>query len=359
MHGDWNLSSFLDAANPDLVEGYVLRFFRWDELPTYLMGLNCDHVLRILGQIEEPLASAITEAFRHINDVCYEDIPYRAARRFGIPVDPNENPQSIALRLFSDHPRAFDFAWALYAFAAPYTSISQHWLQRHNTRADRETIANFKMELKSFFATRARSDHCQIYVFDNPDDMVILVLRGSHVGTIAFWQGPKIMMNPLRFAYDDVLIYDKERAVLSVKVSARGDSEHYVRSFASLILDDASVAADPNRDSIYTLKPLQTRPTDWVGNGKISAVELRRAKLKPSGTRSEVRTIEGDGIALSEVDPRCGDLIEAKFRFTIAVDGREDKVTFAIAPPCTTDLAKKRHAEVIAAYLSEKGVLLR
>ena len=358
-HRDWNISGFLGAANPDLVERYLLRFFRRDELPTYLMGMNPDYALHVLGQIEEPLRAVITGDFHRINDTCYKDLPFRAAQRFGIPVHPYEKSHTIALKLFLDQPRAFEFAWALYSFAAAYAGISQHWLQRDNTRADSETIANFKSETQSFFAAQARGDHCQVYVFDHQDDMVILVLHGTHVRTVTFWQGPDIMTNPFRFACDDVLIYNKARAVLSVKVSARGDREHYVRSFAAFFLGDEALADDPARDRIYTLEPLQTRPSDWVGNGRVSAVELRGAKLKPRGSSSEVRTVEGDGLPLSEVDQKRGELTEIKLRFTIVTDGREDKVTFTITPPCVTDAVKKRHAEVIAAYLREKGVLRR
>ena len=358
-HRDWNLSSFLNATNPDLVERYVLRFFRRDELPPYLVGMNPDYVLHVLGQIKDPLRAVITEDFHRINDVCYKDLPFRAAQRFGIPVQPYEKSHTTALKLFLDQPRAFEFAWALYSFAAAYASTSQHWLQGHETRADSGTIANFKKELQCFFAAQARGAHCRVYVFDHPDDTVILMLHGTPVRTVAFWQGSDIMTNPFRFACDDVLIYDKARAILSVKVSARGDREHYVRSFAAFFLGDGALADDPARDRIYTLEPLQTRPSDWVGNDIVSAVELRRAKLKPRGSSSEVRTVEGDGLPLSEVDQRRGELTEVKLRVTIVTDGGEDKVTFTITPPCVTDLVKKRHAEVIATYLREKGVLLR
>ena len=50
---DCNLSIFLDAANPDLVERYLLRFFRREQLSPYLMGMNQDYVLHVLGKIEE------------------------------------------------------------------------------------------------------------------------------------------------------------------------------------------------------------------------------------------------------------------------------------------------------------------
>ena len=358
-HRDWNLTRFLDAANPDLLERYLLRFFPRGGLSSYLMGMNSDYVLHVLGQIEEALRTVITEDFHRINDICYKGLPGRAARRFDVPVHDYESTESIALRLFLDHPRAFEFAWALYSFTAAYGQISQHWLKRHNTRADSETIANFEREQRSYFAAQARGDHCQVYVYDEPDDMVILVLHGSRVRTVAFWQGADIVVNPFRFARDDVLIYDKARAILSVKVSDRGDRERYVCSFASLILGDASLADDPARDRIYTLKPLQIGSSELAGNGRVSAVELRKAKLKSSATSSEIRTIEGNGLGLTKADLNYGELVEVKLRLTLTADGRDDKVTCTIAPPCLTDVVKKRHAEAIADYLREKGVLLR
>ena len=80
-HRDWNLPNFLDATNPDLVERYVLRFFPRDEIPTYLVGMNRDYVLHVLGHIEEPLRAVITEDFHRVNAVCYKDLPSIAAQR--------------------------------------------------------------------------------------------------------------------------------------------------------------------------------------------------------------------------------------------------------------------------------------
>jgi len=74
-------------------------------------------------------------------------------------------------------------------------------------------------------------------------------------------------MNFLHPVCEGVLVYDKARTVLSVKVPARGDRERYLRSFAGLILGDPALADDPQRDKVYTLRPLQTRQFDWAGDG--------------------------------------------------------------------------------------------
>ena len=44
-HKDLNLLTFLKATSPDLVERYFLRWFRREQLPPYLVGMNPDYVL--------------------------------------------------------------------------------------------------------------------------------------------------------------------------------------------------------------------------------------------------------------------------------------------------------------------------
>jgi hypothetical protein len=53
------------------------------------------------------------------------------------------------------------------------------------------------------------------------------------------------------------------------------------------------------------------------------------------------------------------ELIDIKFRLIIENQGKEEKVTFEIAPPYVTGLPNKKHADIISAYLKENGVLLR
>ncbi len=354
---DLKLATFLHATNPDLVEKYFLRLFRREQLPPYLIGMNPDYVLHALDQIDETLRAVIMEDFHRINDICYRDLAIRAAQRFGVTLQPDEKPQAIALRLFLDHLRVFEFAWAIYAYTASYASISQHWLQRQDTRADSKTIADFKGELQSFFAAQARGNECCVYVYDEPDEMVIVVQHGSHLRTVPCWQDNEIGYNQFRLACEDVLIYAKRRALLSIKVSTPQDREYYVRFFAGLILGDGALVDHPERDLIYTLEPLENGDFDWAGNGRIAAVQRVESKFKLSEPHGEALIIRGEGSGAA--DMTRGELVEVKLRFTVDCDGRQEKVISTIVPPCFTDLVKKRHAEVIAGYLREKGVLLR
>jgi len=92
---DFTLSTFLHMANPDLVKKYLLRFFRREELPPYLIGMNPNYVEHILDNTDDALKAVIIEDFRHINNVCHEDLPSWAAQRFGVPLYPKEKIQAV------------------------------------------------------------------------------------------------------------------------------------------------------------------------------------------------------------------------------------------------------------------------
>ena len=61
----------------------------------------------------------------------------------------------------------------------------------------------------------------------------------------------------------------------------------------------------------------------------------------------------GGGIRLD-----AGNLVHAKFRFKLQIDGKTRSVTFEITPPNVTNLHRSRYADIIGAYLKENGVKL-
>jgi len=298
------------------------------------------------------LRTVITEDFHRMHAICYRELANMAARRFGVPGCDGKT-EVVALNLFLDHPRVFEFAWAIYSYTASYANISQHWLQRHYARTGHETAANLEAELQSYFAAQGRGDECRLHVYDEPDELVISVLPGSQLRTIACLVGHEVTVNQFRPACEDVLIYDKPRALLSVKVSTPRDREYYVHCFARLILGDEALADHPERDQVYTLQPLQTDGLRWATDGKVIGLEMVKGTMKPHEPGHPVLIVEGD--RRDWLEPSRGQLVEAELRFTITEDGREKKVTFNIHPPCITDLVKKRYADEISDYLREKG----
>jgi hypothetical protein len=355
-HRNLSVENFINAVDPALLEQYFVRLLQGAEISCDLGGMDPERVFLLLDEADEPVKAIILEDFRRINDICERDLglPFTVAHRFGVTVQADQKPQTIALKLFLDHPRAFNLAWALYSYQASWSNISQHWLQKSEVRLDTEAINRFSDEMEKFFIYRNQGDECQTSFYDECQRLVILVLHGTHIRTVTCWQGRKLAMNSFRPACEDVLIYDKDRAVLSVKASGRVDREHHIRSFARLILEDSSVGDDPRRDLIYTLEPLRETGFVWSSTRNIGAVELIEAKLRLSQPGLPTMTIQGAGIDLSQ-----GEVLAAKLRFTISENGRQSTVIFTLWPPCVTDLVKKRQADIICPYLRQKGILLR
>ena len=355
-HRNLSFQNFIESVQPSLLDQYFLRLLQWEQLPSGFTGMDPDYVLLLLDQVEEPVRAIVLEDFRRINDICQRDLglPFVAAGRFDVPVMPEQKPQTTAMKLFLDHPRAFNFAWALYSYQASWGNISQHWLQRPEIKADSEHITSFANEQERFFADRNQGTECRVSFYDDDPKLLILVLHGSHIRTVTCWQGRELAMNSFRPACEDVLVYDKRRAVLSVKASGRADREHYVRSFAELVLGSESLADSPQRDLIYTLEPLREDSFAWSSSSNITAVELIEAKLRLPHPGPPVVIINGDGIDLSQ-----GEVVAVKLRFTANENGKQESIVGTITPPCVTDLVKKRHAEVVCEYLRQKGILLR
>ena len=360
QHRSLNIRRFLHATGPDLVEKYFLKLFPREALPQYLIGMNPDYVSFLFDQLDEPLKAVILEDFRRVNDISQRrmGLPFQAALQFGILAHPEEKPEAVAMRLFINHRRAFNFAWALYSYRASSANISQHWLQRNEVNMSKLALSSFTGGMQEFFTAQNRGRECRVSFYDEGKEAVVLVLHGSYKRTVACWKDRELTMNCFRPACEDVLIYDKSRGVLSMKVSNNGDREHYIRYFADTVLGEVKLTDDPRRDLVYTLEPLQTGQFDWVGNGAVSAVELIEARLRLPGD-STVLAMEGDGTNRAVTGMDQGRLIEAKFRFTIKAEERQDRITITIAPPCITNAVKKRHADILADYFKKKGVLLR
>ena len=73
------------------------------------------------------------------------------------------------------------------------------------------------------------------------------------------------------------------------------------------------------------------------------------------GSSNVLKTLKDD---INGINLGSGDLVHAKFRFGLDIDGKPRKVTFEITPPNVTDLTKKKYADIIGAYLKENGVKL-
>ena len=171
-------------------------------------------------------------------------------------------------------------------------------------------------------------------------------------------------MTSFRPASEDVLHYEKTAGLLRIKASLPKDREQYIKSFSRCIMGDESLAENVDRDTVYSLKPLQDGTFNWNGNEDVKEVLLTEIKLRLPGSTEPVVNISSGDVrkslyeSLGGIRLEAGELIYAKFRFTLNMDGKQPRVSVVVSPPARSNLNQKRHAEIISAYLKAQGVEL-
>ncbi len=365
-HRGLTLHKLVSAIDPELLERYFKeKLPKGTKLPprfTMSPGTFEDFMTDARNAEAKAL---LLEDFQKINDICEKAKNHivKAYRQFQIKWKEGEAPENMAMKLFLDHKEAFDYAYTWFCYYHTSSSLSSHILPG-NFKLTKDTLDAFLKETKEWFEQLAKGNECIITPYNEKDSTVILVKHGSYVRTVAYWKEDKIEIASFRPANEDILLYDKTDGILRIKTSLHKDREQYIESFSRCIMGDEALAASGNRDKTYTLKPLQDGSFDWSGNKHISEIILTEVTLRLMGkTRPVVIISSGDvrkslqenigGINLGN-----GELTYARFRFVLKVDGRKRKVSVAITPPVKTDLAQKRHSDIISDYLKEQGVKL-
>ncbi len=315
---------------------------------------------------DEELQRSILEDFTHINDICEKmmNILVKAINRYDIETSGEEQTQELAMHVFLHHPEAFDYAYDYYCLFNSTSKMSQYNITATDFEVTDEKVEKFKQRIIQFYSEQLKGQECLVRHYDDQDEVVIVVIHGSYKRSLSVWDGPEPKTLFFRPANEDILQFNKRTSVLSVKAPYQKDKENYIRAFTEAIIRDESQAERPDRDETYTLQPLQKGTFSFTGNEFIRDITLLEVKLamREVGTPTIVIS-SGDVIKTLQdgvvgVDLSAGDIVHAKFRFTLDIDGKRRRVTFEITPPNVTDLTKKRHADIIGAYLKENGVKL-
>lgn len=366
LHRSLTLHKLLSAIDPELMERYFTeKLSDSTKLPErFVMSPSTVEVFMKDSRNEETTA-LVLEEFRKINDICEKAKNHvvRAYKEYNITWKDGETPENLAMKLFLDYKEAFDFAYTWFCYYHTSSNFSSHRI-RGDFKLTNKKLNAFLKETKYWFGQLAKGDECIITHYDEEDSTVFLIKHGSYVRTVAYWEKNKIGMTSFRPANEDILLYDKTYGILQIKASLQKDREQYIKSFSSCIMDDESLAKSENRDTTYTLKPLQDGSFSWNGNEYISDILLTEIKLQLPGSTKPVVVISSGDIrkslreSLKGIDIGMGKLTYARFRFVLNVDGKKPKVSVAVMPPAKTNLAQKRYSDVISHYLKEQGVKL-
>lgn len=367
-HRGLTLKKFVRAIPWDLFERYFAAL-EWEDQPSGWVFLNHEAMEEFLKRPDNAQAGGvILEDFRRINDICEQgmNLLVRAYQRFDLEFDPDSPRQEMAMRLFLNHRDAFEFAWGRYLFYSSSSRLSFHEIPSDRVRIGGGEIATFREEVRRWFTGLAKGDVCNVRHFEDAGDEVILVSHGSYVRTIAYWEGDRIALNSFRPASEDILIYNAEDSLLSIKASLAKDREQYLRTFATCMAGDESLADDATRKQVFSLTPLQNDTFDFGGDPPITRIELLKVRLKLYSPGDPVIEVKSRDVLhtfardLAGLSLNSGRLIFARFCFHLHPDGEKlVKVTFEIEPPSRTNLAQKRYADIIENYLVQQGVKLQ
>jgi hypothetical protein len=308
----------------------------------------------------------VLEHFHRINDLAgpgKSNVVW-TYNRYGIPWEEGQKPESMAMRLFVDHPEAFKCAYALYSWYNCPGRMSEYRMPTQAFEVTDARLNKFREEIRDWFRRLAKGDVTNVEVYERDGVTVILVTHGSYVRTVAEWQGDEVTIRSFRPATEDILLYDPEEKVLRIKATLAKDRTQYVQSFAGHVLEDVSVVDEAQEQPAYTLEPFQTGKFDFGGNEEITQVVLLEARVELGGeTEPRVQLKSADLCRSLDEDLKhfslaMGDLTYVKLRFHLAANGKETHENVEIAPPERSDLPGARHQEVISQYLEAQGVKL-
>ncbi len=361
------LITALNDSDTSLLPRYFLRMMTEEQIPSHLSVMDYDNISSFLETINnEWVRSTIYEDFRRINDICEQkaSLLVWASRLFQIQTSPQETMPALAMRLFLDYPQAFEHAWRIFSLHASSKKVSCHNLPYRSLQVNPEKLEAFEKEIKKYFSDSAKGEECHVHFFDEGDQMILLVERGSYIHTLTYWENGEIKVKSYRPAEEDLLTYDRKYGQLYIQTPCPTDMEQYIRSFAKTFIGDPLLAERPDRDRAYVLDSIMKESFSWAGNEYIKSIVPVEGKLRIKGATEALVEIRSKDLRLTlEQDLLSSglsfmDLIDIKFRIILETQGKEEKVTFGIAPSYSTDLLKKKHADIISAYLRENGVQL-
>lgn len=313
-------------------------------------------------------ASLIREDLYRVNDIAQVGMStlVAAAERFGVSLVSDETPEALALRLFVDHEEAFSFAWSLHLLYGSGGSVSVYSLPARPLNPTSHDIQTLQLAVRSWFGDQAKGEQCHVRCYDEEDDLIILVQHGNYMKAVSLWRGEVLDMSTFRPAVEDVLVYERASGLLRIKAPSPRDQREYLVMFCSILMSDATLADAAERDAVFSLAPIQQGTFDYGGDGAITRVEPVWARLKLAGAARTVIEIKATNVErafsfdLPGLSLRSGILVAIRLRFYIREFGHPaTTLTFSIIPPGRTDLAERRHADLVLRYLEREGVKLK
>lgn len=360
-----NLRKFVEATNHELMERYFKEKLYSGKLPPQII-MKIDAVEKFLDDPRNiEFRGLVLQDFRMINDICGQGKStivwiYRKNRIYW---DRKMSPQSLAMKLFLDHKKDFDWCYAWFCYRHLSGSLSYHLMSGEINPSEKK-LAAFLELIRERSTPHSKNREVIITLRDEEDSTIILIKHGSYVHTVAHWKDIEVKVSAFRRKKEDILFYDKKKNILSINASPKKDRKLYLLCFRRSIIGDESAPERDPRDKIFSLEPMQKGKFQWQGNENIKAVVLTEIGLNIPGARAAGININSEDVMktieeeLPDISLDNGELVYARLRFLLEIDGKKSEVQFTIKPPSDIEFSPTDHLDIINEFLEKQRIKL-
>ena len=323
-------------------------------------------LLEVFTQPDEDMPKELLYALYMLDDLADEaghDRLLDEAVRQGIDLTgfgDDLNPGEFAIAVYLRHPDLVRVCHekTIYRKIKNY----QEYQSKGNRRIDLATAkakrTALEAELAPWFESKNRSRACEIYVYEEGDEVKFQITHGRPYRTDGSYDK---RLRRSRVAYrpqkHDSVIYDRRTRILKINTQTQGEKELYRKTFGKVFFDDPEYF--PEGD-IYTLAPLQNGkaaldPVDGVESVRLTevwiSVDNDQGFVQISKGRDLVESIEKHGRPnLAE-----GNIVRASMLIKYSSGGRARKLE--LRPPNVAIYDRERDGPAAEAFMVANGFM--
>ena len=213
-------------------------------------------------------------------------------------------------------------------------------------------------ELGPWFESKNRSRACEIYEYEEDEEIKFLVTHGRPFRTEGSIDK---RLNRSRVAYrpqkHDSVIYDNRLHILKINAQTVGEKDWYRRTFGKVLFGDADYF--PGGD-IYTLAPLRRGQSALRVAGGVESVRLTEVWIRIDDDQRFVQISRGYDLARSidahqKPNLEEGQIVRAAFLIKYSSGGRARKLE--LRPPNIAVYDRERDGAAAEAFMRVNGYL--
>lgn len=362
-HRHIGLKRIVESTPKPLLKEYFKRMRKGSPRPK---SFDYESIKKFVEEsCKEEQRIEILEDFNVLDKIAEKqpDVLVRVAKDSKVGLNGDVGMHELAMLLFLKDERAYGYVYTKYCLSNT-SKLSQHALGAVELSLTNDTLQSFEKTVREFYASKAMGRDCVVKRYDEGDECVIVVMHGLQRKSVMVWQNQGTGTIFIRPAHEDILQFDRTTSLLSIKASYGRDRENYIRAFGEHILGDVKLVEKPEVNATYSLEPLQKGKFSYAGNEKIKSVILTEVKIQMRGQTNPTVVVNSSNVVgtfshdIKGLNLDSGELVHAKFKFTLQVDKKMRDISFVVTPPSVTDLPRKKYSDIIGEYLKQNGVKL-